>query len=99
MKSIPISATPSQKLNSVLGGQNCQLKVYQKTTGLYVDVYVNNAPIVQGAIARDRVRIVRHAYLGFVGDLAFVDTQGTSDPQSTGLGSRYSLIYLEASDL
>lgn len=99
MKSLPISATPSQKLNSVLGGQNCQLKVYQKTTGLYVDVYVNDVPIVQGAIARDRVRIVRHAYLGFVGDLAFVDTQGTSDPQSTGLGSRYSLIYLEASDL
>jgi hypothetical protein len=99
MKTIPISATPSQKLSSVLGGQNCQLKVYQKTTGLYVDVYVNNAPIVQGAIARDRVRIVRHAYLGFVGDLAFVDTQGTSDPISTGLGSRYSLIYLEASDL
>jgi hypothetical protein len=99
MKAIPISATPSQKLSSVLGGQNCQFKVYQKTTGLYVDVYVNNAPIVQGAIARDRVRIVRHAYLGFVGDLAFVDTQGTSDPESTGLGSRYAFIYLEASDL
>ncbi len=43
-------------------------------------------------------------YLGFVGDFMFVDTQpptGTTgeDPQWEGLGTRWLLLYLEASDL
>lgn len=99
MKIVPLSATPSQTLSVLLGGQNCQINVYQKTTGLYVDLSVNNTPLVQGAIARNAVKIVRHPYVGFIGDLAFLDTQGTSDPVSTGLGARYQFVYLEASDL
>lgn len=99
MMTIPLSATPSQALSVILGGQNCQINVYQKTTGLYVDLFVNNSPLVQGAIARNAVRIVRHAYVGFIGDLAFLDTQGESDPDSTGLGARYQFVYLQASDL
>jgi hypothetical protein len=43
--------------------------------------------------------MVRETYLGFIGDLSFTDTQGTSDPVYTGLGSRFVLLYLEASDL
>jgi hypothetical protein len=42
---------------------------------------------------------VRSAYLGFVGDLCFFDTQGTEDPTSPGLGTRYLFVYLEAADL
>ncbi|MDE1007000.1 MAG: hypothetical protein OSB38_15165 [Paraburkholderia fungorum] len=99
MKTIPLSAVPSQKPSTLLGGQNCQIKVYQKTTGVYLDLYVNDEPIVTGVIARDRVLIVRQSYLGFVGDLAFFDTQGVSDPTYDGLGTRYQLVYLEASDL
>jgi hypothetical protein len=99
MKTIPLSAVPSQKPTTMLAGQNCQIKVYQKTTGLYLDLYVNNAPIVTGVIARDRVLIVRQPYLGFTGDLSFFDTQGVSDPTYEGLGARYQLVYLEASDL
>lgn len=96
MKIIPVAAVPSQTLSAVLAGQNCQISIYQKTTGLYVDVAVNDAPIVTGAIARDRVRIVRHVYLQFQGDLIIVDTQGASDPDSSGLGARFELVYLEA---
>jgi hypothetical protein len=99
MKTIPLSAVPSQKLSTLLGGQNCQLKVYQKTTGMYLDLYVNNVPIVTGVIARDRVLVVRQSYLGFVGDLSFFDTQGVADPTYDGLSARYQLVYLEASDL
>jgi hypothetical protein len=36
---------------------------------------------------------VRDEYLGFIGDLAFFDTQGMTDPDWTGLGSRYILGY------
>lgn len=96
MKIIPVSPVPSQTLDVVLAGQNCQIAIYQKTTGLYVDVAVNDAPIVTGAIARDRVRLVRHIYLQFQGDLIIVDTRGSSDPESSGLGTRFLLVYLEA---
>lgn len=96
---IPIATTPSQKLSVSLGGQQCQISLYQKTTGVYLDLSVLNRPIVTTALCRDRVRIVRHGYLGFIGDLAIVDTQGVEDPDYTGFGSRFLLIYLEASDL
>jgi hypothetical protein len=99
MQIIPIAATPSQKLTILLGGQNCQIKVYQKTTGVYLDLAVNDSPIVSGVVCRDRVAIVRDTYLGFTGDLSFFDTQGTSDPSYTGFGARFQLVYLEASDL
>lgn len=96
---IPLAATPSQKLNALLASQNCQIKVYQKTTGLYLDLSINDAPVKSGILCLDRVLLIRHAYLGFVGDLCFFDTQGTSDPTYDGLGARYQLVYLEASDL
>jgi hypothetical protein len=99
MQVIPLGATPSQQLSILLGGQNCQIKVYAKTTGVYLNLSVNNAAVVSGSQCRDRVAIVRDAYLGFIGDLAFFDTQGESDPDYTGFGSRCQLVYLEPSDL
>lgn len=99
MLSIPIQATPSQSLSSVLGGQNCQINIYQKSTGMFLDLFVSNSPIILSTICLDRVKMVRETYLGFIGDLVFADTQGTSDPFYTGLGSRFVLLYLEANDL
>jgi hypothetical protein len=99
MLTIPLQATPSQSLSVLLAGQNCQINVYQKSTGMYLDLYVSNSPIITATICLDRVRMVRETYLGFIGDLSFVDTQGASDPVYTGLGSRFVLLYLEASDL
>lgn len=96
---VPLAAKPSQTLSILLANQNCQIAVYQKTTGLYLDLSTNNAAVKTGIICRDRVKLIRHAYLGFTGDLAFFDTQGTSDPTYDGLGARYQLVYLEASDL
>jgi hypothetical protein len=96
---IPLATKPSQKLTVLLAGQNCQIKVYSKTTGVYLDLYVNNVAVVTGQVCRDRVAIVRQTYLGFVGDLAFFDTQGVADPEYTGLGTRWQLVYLEAGDL
>ena len=43
--------------------------------------------------------IIRSAYLGFVGDLMVCDTQGSADPDCTGLGTRWLLIYVKAADL
>jgi hypothetical protein len=99
MQFVPLLATPSQVLSVALGGQSVQLAIYQKLLGMYMNVQVNNVPIIGGVICQDRNRIVRSLYLGFLGDLMFYDNQGNTDPVYTGLGSRYTLLYLELTDL
>lgn len=90
---VPLAAVPSQQIGVQLGEQACKIAVYQKTTGLYLDLRVSDNPVVTGVLCLDRNKLVLDAYLGFVGDLAFVDTQGFSDPDYTGLGSRFVLAW------
>jgi hypothetical protein len=99
MLAIPLQAVPAQQVTVSLANQPCQIKVYQKTFGLFLDLSVNNSLIVGGVLCQNLNRIVRSLYLGFIGDLGFVDTQGSNDPDYTGLGARYLLVYLEVSDL
>ncbi|HEY6030515.1 MAG TPA: hypothetical protein VIU44_08130 [Gaiellaceae bacterium] len=89
----------SQVLNVTLDEQLCTIKVYQKFYGLYVDLYVNGTLIIGGVVGENLNRIVRSAYLGFSGDLAFVDSVGADDPEWGGLGSRFFLCYLSPADL
>lgn len=98
MQVIPLQPVPSQQLQVVLGNQNCQIAVYLKGKHLFVDVNSNGADISIAVIAHDVVPLVPTTYLGFVGNLIFTDTQGTSDPTFDGLGSRYQLVYLTASE-
>jgi len=90
---IPVSAVPSQVFTVQLSQQACKIALRQRRTGLFVDLSVDGAVMLQGVLARDRVRIVRDAYHGFTGDLFFMDTQGADDPDYTGLGSRWMLCY------
>ena len=90
---IPISAVPSQTFTIQLGTQNCTINLNQKSTGLFFDLFIDGSPIVQSMICLNLVGLIRESYLGFVGQLAFTDMQGTSDPYYTGLGSQYLLIY------
>jgi hypothetical protein len=94
MQVIPLNTASAQILNVQLARQSCRLKVYQKTFGLYVDLYVNDVLIMAGQAAHNLVKLVRDAYLGFAGDLVFFDTSGNADPTHDGLGSRYVLLYL-----
>jgi hypothetical protein len=96
---VPLTSVASQAVRISLGGQSCKVNVYEKSTGVYLDLLVNDSPIITGRLCLNDTKLVRDAYLGFVGDLAFLDTQGLSDPTSDGIGSRYVLMYLEASDL
>jgi hypothetical protein len=95
MQIIPLTAVPSQTLSIVLNQQNCAIKVYTLSTGLFLDLYLEGTLILSAIICRDRVQLVRQPYLGFVGNLAFMDTEGTEDPEYTRLGSRFVLMYLE----
>ena len=99
MQIVPIVDAYSQVVNVQLGGQSCAISLYQKSTGFYCDLYVGGALIIGGVICQNLNRIVRSLYLGFIGDLCFMDTQGALDPSSPGLGTRYLLCYLEIADL
>lgn len=99
MRIIPIQATASQIVTAQLADQVCQITIKQRAFGLFLDLDVNNSSIVAGVLCQNLNKIVRSDYLGFTGDLCFIDQQGTSDPDYTGLGSRFVLAYLEASDL
>lgn len=91
---IPLTAVASQSFSVQLGTQNCSINLYQKSTGLFFDLALNGTTIVQSMICLNLVGLVRESYLGFTGQLTFFDTQGTNDPDYTGLGSRYQLVYI-----
>lgn len=91
---IPLSAIPSQTITVQLAGQATRLRVYGKASGLFIDVSVGGALLIGGVLCLHRRLIVRDAYLGFAGDLAFFDTQGIADPTWDGLGGRFFLGYL-----
>lgn len=100
MQIIPLQAIPNQAVTVTLNEQVCQINVYQTVGGLFVDLYVSDVLIIGGVIAQTNNRIVRSAYLGFQGDLAFIDNEdGDEDPVYTGLDGRFSLAYLTPEEL
>lgn len=101
---IPLKPVPAQRLAVLLAAQSCTMHIYQRSTGLYIDVLVDDALVIGGVLCRNLCVVVRSLYLGFIGDVAFVDTQpdkinGPMDPEYTGLGARYQLIWLAPSEL
>ena len=98
MQTVPLQPVASQVSKVVLGGQNCQIGVYQKPQGIFVDVSSDGVSIAVATIARDIDPVISRVYTGFIGNLLFIDTQGNSDPSYTGLGSRFSLVYLTAEE-
>lgn len=99
MDIIPLQAVPNQVVNVQLAGQPCTINVYQLVGGLFIDLLVNGQLVIGGVICQNLNRIVRDLYLGFIGDLTFIDNQGASDPIYTGLAARFSLAYLSTTDL
>lgn len=90
---VPLDAVPNQSAQIILGGQNCKIHVFHKSTGVFFDLYVDGEPVILGRICRDRCRLVRYEHITFQGDLFFADMQGSNDPEYTGLGDRYQLFY------
>lgn len=99
MMLIPILPIPAQVFNVTLGSQVCQISIYQKSTGLFLDLSVNSNVVITCQLGLNRVLLVRQTYLGFIGDLSFIDTQGLDDPTYLGLGARFILVYLTPGDV
>ena len=101
MQEVPLQPVPNQTFQVQLGGQGCIFSIAQSAYGLFMSLSANGVPILNGQVCQNLNRLVRGAYLGFIGNLTFVDTQGGNDPADpvyTGLGTRYRLIYLESTD-
>lgn len=90
---IPLTSTPNQTINVSLSGQNVRLDILQRRTGVYVGVWRNDVRIVSNALALTNTYIIRADYLGLPGDFAFIDLQGSEDPDYRGFGTRWFLFY------
>lgn len=97
---IPLQPLPAQTLEALLGDQATSLEIRQLSTGLYMNILVSSIEIVGFTLCENFNRIVRNSYLGFSGDLIFIDNTGQGrDPTFDGLGTDYSLVYLSVADL
>jgi hypothetical protein len=96
---VPLSAVPSQTVTVILNSQECIIHVYQRSNGLYLDLTVAGTLTIAGVICQNDNLLVINSYLGFIGDLVFIDTLGASDPVYSGLGTQYLLAYLLPSEI
>lgn len=93
-QTLPVQPVGIQTFQATLGTQDCTITLTQRSTGLFIDLSVAGAVVLSSRYCRDRVNLVRRAYLGFAGWLYFVDTSGAgADPSYDGLGSRWLLVY------
>lgn len=99
MRIVPLQPLPAQVVYTMLNDQLTRLRVYQKPTGIYIDVSLNDALVIGGVICQNKNRIIRSKYLGYIGDLAFFDTQGDTDPEFSGIGTRYFLGYFDEGEI
>jgi hypothetical protein len=67
--------------------------LYERIQPIFLDLYVSDVLILGGALCLNGTKLVRDAYLGFVGDLAMIDTRGKDDPRVDQLGSRFVLTW------
>lgn len=99
MQVIPVQSVAAQAFSVLLADQNCQIDIAQKSTGMFISLYVDGSLVIGSVVCENLNRIVRSLYLGFVGDLMFDDLQGSSDPNYLELGSRFILLYIPADEL
>jgi hypothetical protein len=98
MRKIPLQQTPAQKLRVKLDDQNCTMSIYYRFGATYMDLYVNNTLVEQGAICRNRASIIKVANSTFTGSLHFLDLLGDNDPDYRLFNSRYVLLFVPADE-
>jgi hypothetical protein len=87
-----------QTFQAILGGQNCTVTLQQMSTGLYLTLVIAGAVIVGSKYCADRVSLVRFDFDGFSEHLYFLDSLGAQDPELSGVGTRFKLLYATVRD-
>lgn len=98
MQKIPLKQVPSQKIRVVLGGQNCTMSVYYRFGAVYMDLYVGNTLVEQGAVCRNRASIIKVANSTFTGSLHFLDLRGDDEPDYHLFNDRFILLFVAANE-
>ena len=99
MEVLSLTQEPSQIVKTVLSGQyQVQILIQQKRQGLFVDVNLDGVDIVTSVIALNETPIISREYLGFPGNLLFIDLNGKDDPVYNQFNDRFNLIYLDAEE-
>ncbi|MGK0705117.1 phage baseplate plug family protein [Yokenella regensburgei] len=98
MRTISLEPKKSQAISIELASQQCLIRLVQRESFIYMDLTLNGVAILQGVPCLYGNKMIRYKYLGFAGDLVFLDSQGEEDPHYDGLGGRFQLFYMEESD-
>lgn len=99
MQNISLKPLKAQEVSVNLDGQSVTLRIVQRSTGMFIDVGLDNLWIAQGVLCHNCNKIVRYPYLGFKGELFFADTKGSLDPVYDELGTRFKLFYAAADEM
>ena len=98
MVEIPLQPIPAQEVQVILDGQNCTLSVYWRWWKLYADLLVDSEPVFTSAMCQNLQRVNQSPSALFSGVLMFVDSLGEEAPRWEGLGTRWTLLYLDADE-
>ncbi len=97
MVQIPLIAIANQEFQIILEEQECTIHLYQLGDYFYLDLYVGDDTIIEGAIVQPRCGIIPSP-TNFKGQLYIVDEQNTPAqpdlPNLEELGTRFNLYYL-----
>jgi len=85
---IPLQAIPNQSVSFMLNETAYTIDVDSMRGDLYISVWRAGAYVLRNRALRS------YAPVGF--DLQLIDSQGTEDPEYTGLGERWFLFGLQA---
>lgn len=99
MQQIPLAPIPSQKFTVTLADQACSILVQAKAEGVFFDMVANGTQVASTTLALNAVQLLACGYTAFPGQIIFLDTQGNSDPEWQGFGSRYLLLYISPDDM
>lgn len=95
---IPLSPLPNQEFMIVLGKHNCTINIYQRGQHMFLDLFVANQAIQQGALVRPKASLITVSSSLFTGQLRVIDKERApleqESPNYLELGSRFELYYL-----
>ena len=97
MLKIPLMSVPNQRLQTQIDGITYALVLTQRTTGMFIDIYVDGVAACLGVVCIDRAPITA---LGYDGAFVFIDNTGNSvNPQYLLLNDSIFLYYVTADEL
>lgn len=85
---VPVAPLPNQFFSTGINGVTWSITLETRLDKLYISLSNN----VDGVVLLNRV-CLNKTYLGF--GFVFVDIDGDNDPEYTGLGTRYFLIWTD----